>query len=293
MASDTLIKVRDLVVSYGDYRAVGGVSFSVERGELYALLGTNGAGKTSTLETLEGHRAPFSGTVTAFGLSPRDRRSVRPRTGIMLQESGFAPTLTVLETVKLFGALSGRGDDARRVVEVAGLAEKARVRVSQLSGGEKRKLDFATAIYGTPELIFLDEPTAGLDIEARDQLWAAVDVIRGQGATVILTTHYLEEAEQHADRIGLMHRGKIRMEGSFRELARSFPAKVHFEAAVEQASIPFPAEATGPYSWVIATDDAERDVYELQSWARRHEIGIHGLAVRRASLDDIFRTLSR
>lgn len=292
MTSNTLIEAKELSVRYGDFIAVDRLSLAIAQGELYALLGTNGAGKTSTLETLQGHRGPSSGRVAVFGADPRDIKKVRPRTGIMLQESGFAPTLKVAETVQLFGDLSGRIDDVRRVVDVAGLSDKANVRVSQLSGGEKRKLDFATAIFGNPELIFLDEPTVGLDIGARDQLWAAINEIRDQGCTIVLTTHYLEEAEQYANRIGLMHHGKIQMEGCFSDLASSFPAKIHFEAAAEKAAIPFPVEAEGPYAWAISTENAERDVFELQSWARQQGIGIHGLSVRRANLDDIFRTLS-
>ena len=195
--------------AYGDFTAVDDLSFQIERGELYALLGTNGAGKTSTLEIIEGHRPAAAGSVRIFGESPRDRRAVRPRMGIMLQESGFSPDLTVRESVGLIGSLSGRHDDVGRVLDVAGLAGKADTQVSQLSGGEKRRLDFATAVYGGPELLILDEPTTGLDVQSRDALWSAVERLRDDGGTVVLTTHYLEEAQQRADRIGLMHQGTV------------------------------------------------------------------------------------
>ncbi|GAB7039348.1 hypothetical protein JCM9533A_31980 [Catenuloplanes niger JCM 9533] len=186
-----VIDVQHLNLRYGDFHAVRDLSFHVERGELYALLGTNGAGKTSTLEIVEGHRAPTSGTVTVFGASPRDRAAVRPRIGIMLQESGFTPDLTVRESVRLIGGLTGREDTVDRVLAIVDLTAKAGTLVSQLSGGEKRRLDFATAVWGAPELIFLDEPTTGLDIQSRDALWAAVDRLREDGSTIVLTTHYL------------------------------------------------------------------------------------------------------
>jgi ABC-2 type transport system ATP-binding protein len=205
MNSSTVIDVDRLTIDYGDFRAVADLSLEVRRGELYALLGTNGAGKTSTLEVIEGHRAPTSGTVRILGEDPRDRRAVRPRTGIMLQESGFAADLGALETLALIGGLTGREDRPERVLDLVGLSAKADTRVAALSGGEKRRLDFATAVYGSPELIFLDEPTTGLDIQSRDDLWGTVDRLREDGATIVLTTHYLEEAQQRADRIGLMH----------------------------------------------------------------------------------------
>ena len=171
MAAAPVIEVEGLTVTYDDFVAVRDLSFEVRPGELYALLGTNGAGKTSTLEVVEGHRRSASGTVRIFGGSPLDRRAVRPRMGIMLQESGFSPDLTVRESVGLIGALSGREDDVDRLLGVAGLTRKADTQVALLSGGEKRRLDFATAVFGGPDLVILDEPTTGLDIQSRDALW--------------------------------------------------------------------------------------------------------------------------
>jgi ABC-2 type transport system ATP-binding protein len=167
-SSERAIQVEKLGVRYGDFDAVKDLSFHVERGELYALLGTNGAGKTSALEVIEGHRNASSGTVRVFGHRPTDRRRIRPRVGIMLQESGFAGDLTVAQTVRLLGRLSSRTDSVERVVSMVDLTRNADTKVSQLSGGEKRRLDFATAVYGRPELIILDEPTTGLDIQTRD-----------------------------------------------------------------------------------------------------------------------------
>lgn len=290
MTESPIIEVTDLTVDYGSYQAVRGVSFDVRPGELYALLGTNGAGKTSTLETVEGHRAPSSGQVRVFGHDPQDRKSVRPRTGIMLQESGFAPDLTVRETVGLIGKLSDRDDDVDRVLSVVDLDGKRSTKVSQLSGGEKRRLDFATAIFGSPDLVFLDEPTTGLDIQARDALWRAVDRLRDDGATVVLTTHYLEEAQQRANRIGLMHQGVVQLEGTVAELTAALPSTIRFD----QPSLvpPLPARKESPGTLLVETTDLQRDLHALLTWAEDNAIRLDGLSAGPTRLDDVFRTLA-
>ena len=288
---DTVIETRNLQYSYGSFEAVRGVDLTVRRGEVYALLGTNGAGKTTTLETLEGHRRPTKGTVSVFGGDPDDRAKIRPRMGIMLQESGFAPDLSVLETVRLTGAISGRTDDAMRVIELAQLGSKAATRVTQLSGGEKRRLDFASAIYGTPELLFLDEPTTGLDPTARDGLWDVVGALRDQGTTVLLTTHYLEEAERHADRIGLMHAGRVSREGTLAELVEGEAAHISFVAPV---GVALPLAATSTENGVVTIDsgDVQRDLWQLLSWAESGGHALERLQVSQSSLDDLFRSIS-
>ncbi|UFU03239.1 ABC transporter ATP-binding protein [Ruania suaedae] len=291
MTSTPAIDVHDLNVRYGDFHAVKNLTFQVERGELYALLGTNGAGKTSTLEVMEGHRTASSGTITVLGENPGDRHALRPRTGIMLQESGFAPDLTVTETVALLGRLSGREDRVERVLEVVDLRHKASTRVSQLSGGEKRRLDFATALYGSPELIFLDEPTTGLDIASRDALWSVVDDLRRTGSTVILTTHYLEEAQQRADRIGLMHQGTFRHEGTVAELTRSLPAVIAFSLPTEAPSPPAQAARIGEASFQIESHELQRDLTALMDWARTHDVALEGLSAAPTRLDDVFRAI--
>ncbi|GAA3664267.1 ABC transporter ATP-binding protein [Microbacterium marinilacus] len=293
MAEEPIIEVTDLTVDYGDYQAVRGVSFAVNRGELYALLGTNGAGKTSTLETVEGHRSATGGRARVFGHNPLDRKTVRPRTGIMLQESGFAPDLTVRETVTLIGKLSGRRDDVDRVLAVANLTDKRSTKVAQLSGGEKRRLDFATAIFGSPDLVFLDEPTTGLDIQARDALWAAVDELRNGGTTIVLTTHYLEEAQQRADRIALMHQGLIRLEGTVTELTAALPATIR----LTRPDRPLPASVHGRVDehgvLLIETQSLQRDLLTLLRWAEEQDVELTDLSAGPTSLDDVFRTLSR
>ena len=286
-----VIEVDKLNLRYGDFQAVKDLSFHVERGELYALLGTNGAGKTSALEIIEGHRKASSGTVRVFGKSPTDRRAVRPATGIMLQESGFAPDLTVAESVRLIGRLTGRSDAVDRVLGLIDLTRKAKTRVSQLSGGEKRRLDFATAVYGRPELIFLDEPTTGLDIQSRDALWDAVERLREDGSTIVLTTHYLEEAQQRADRIGLMHRGTLRREGTVSELTRTLPASIQFSLPPNAPALPMRSARVPDRSYLIETFDLQTDLKRLLDWADAHAVELIGLSAAPTRLDDVFRAL--
>ncbi|WP_106403319.1 ABC transporter ATP-binding protein [Actinocorallia populi] len=292
MSTTPVLDVDRLNVAYDGFHAVQNLSFQVRRGELYALLGTNGAGKTSALEVIEGHRKAASGTVRIFGRSPRDRRAVRPRMGIMLQESGFVPDMTVQETVRLIGRLSGRADTAERVLGVVGLTRKAGTRVSQLSGGEKRRLDFATAAYGTPELMILDEPTTGLDVRSRDDLWATVDRLREDGVTIVLTTHYLEEAQERADRIGLMHRGSLHREGTVAELTRALPAEIRFRLPALSPAPPPPAARDGDGRFLIETFDLPQDLYSLLRWARTAGVEPLDLEAGPTRLDDVFRSLT-
>ncbi len=291
MSSTPVIDVERLNLAYGDFQAVKDLSFQVERGELYALLGTNGAGKTSTLETVEGHRTATSGTVRVFGQSPRDRHAVRPRMGIMLQDSGFSPDLTVKESVRLIGKLTRRTDTVERVLSVVNLTRKAGTKVSQLSGGEKRRLDFATAVYGTPELIFLDEPTTGLDIQSRDDLWDTVGKLREAGSTVVLTTHYLEEAQQHADRIGLMHKGAFYREGTVSELTQTLPAAIRFSLPATAPAPPLQATRASDGKFLIETFGLQKDLHTLLRWAQDHAVELRELQAGPTRLDDVFRAI--
>ncbi|WHT16193.1 ABC transporter ATP-binding protein [Crossiella sp. CA-258035] len=291
MTSAAVIDVDRLNVRYGDFHAVKDLSFQVRQGEFYALLGTNGAGKTSTLETIEGHRAPTSGTVRVLGQSPADRAAVRPRMGIMLQESGFSPDLTVRESVRLIGELTRRTDRVERVLGIVDLTRKANTKVSQLSGGEKRRLDFATAVYGTPELVFLDEPTTGLDIQSRDALWEAVDKLREEGSTIVLTTHYLEEAQQRADRIGLMHRGTFHREGTVAELTRTLPAVIRFALPPTAPPPPLPGNRGSDGTFLAETHQLQRDLFTLLRWPEDHALELHQLHAGPTGLDDVFRAI--
>ncbi|MFF0153706.1 ABC transporter ATP-binding protein [Micromonospora sp. NPDC005203] len=292
MSTTPVIEVEQLNLTYGDFHAVKDLSFEVRPGELYALLGTNGAGKTSTLEVVEGHRRPTSGTVRVFGHRPGDRRAVRPRMGVMLQESGFSPDLTVRESVGLVGGLTRRTDNVDRVLDLVDLTGRARRKVSQLSGGEKRRLDFATAVYGSPELIFLDEPTTGLDIQSRDAVWATVDRLREDGTTIVLTTHYLEEAQQRADRIGLMHEGALHREGTVSELTRTLPAVIRFSLAAPTPTLPVRAAVDLDGKVMVETFELQKDLHLLLGWAQDHAVELRDLAAGPTRLDDVFRAIN-
>jgi ABC-2 type transport system ATP-binding protein len=291
MTTTPIIEVERLNVRYGDFHAVKDLTFQVRRGELYALLGTNGAGKTSTLETIEGHRKPTSGNVRVFGHSPGDRKTVRPRMGIMLQESGFSPDLTVRESVRLVGKLTQRTDDVDRVLDLVHLTRKAGTTVSQLSGGEKRRLDFATAVYGTPDLLFLDEPTTGLDIQSRDALWDSVDRLRENGSTIVLTTHYLEEAQQRADRIGLMHQGVFHREGTVAELTRALPSVIRFTPP--PGALPLTGAPQADGTVIVETFNLHKDLYLLLGWAQDQGFEVTDLQAGPTRLDDVFRAIDR
>jgi ABC-2 type transport system ATP-binding protein len=216
---------------------------------------------------------------------------VRPRMGIMLQESGFSPDLTVSESVRLIGRLTGRSDTVDRVLGIVDLTRKAGTRVSQLSGGEKRRLDFATAVFGRPELIVLDEPTTGLDIQSRDALWAAVEQLREDGSTVVLVTQYLEEAQQHADRIGLMHRGAFRHQGTVSELTRTLPASIRFSLPLNAPAPPMQSAPVTDQSYLIETFDLQTDLKRLLDWADVRAVELRGLSAAPTRLDDVFRAI--
>jgi ABC-2 type transport system ATP-binding protein len=224
---ETIVEVDGLRRSYGRLEVVRGVSLEVRRGELFALLGTNGAGKTTTIEVLEGLRRPSAGQVRVFGVDPvRDRAVVRRRTGMMLQSGGFTGTLTVGETVELWRALTPHPRPAAEVLELVELERRREVAVEQLSGGERRRLELALAVLGRPELVFLDEPTSGMDPASRRRTWEVVRELQSDGATVLLTTHYLEEAEALADRVAIMHEGAIVVCGPPDEVVQRAPARI-------------------------------------------------------------------
>jgi ABC-2 type transport system ATP-binding protein len=202
-----VIEVTDLRRVYGGgFEAVRGITFSVGRGEVFALLGTNGAGKTSTVELLEGLAPATGGRVRVLGHDPyAERAAVRPHMGVMLQEGGFPSELTVAETTRMWADCTSGARPVDEALDLVGLTRRSGVRVKQLSGGEKRRLDLALALLGHPEVLFLDEPTTGLDAEGRQDTWRVVRELRDAGTTVLLTTHYLEEAEGLADRLAILH----------------------------------------------------------------------------------------
>ncbi|MEV1047130.1 ABC transporter ATP-binding protein [Streptomyces sp. NPDC049916] len=292
-AAETVIAVDGVHRSYKDgFEAVSGVSFSVARGELFALLGTNGAGKTSTVELLEGLALPTSGTIRILGHDPfRERSAVRPRTGVMLQEGGFPSDLTVLETAQMWSACTTGARPAAEALEMVGLSSRAGVRVKQLSGGEKRRLDLALALTSRPEVLFLDEPTTGLDAEGRRDTWDLIRALRESGTTVLLTTHYLEEAESLADRLAIMHQGQIVTSGTTAEVTAAHPARIRFTLpdGVPAGHLPLTLRAGAEGQRVeIRTSRLQETLHELLGWAQQSGVELLGLDARSASLEEAF-----
>ncbi|WP_329231016.1 ABC transporter ATP-binding protein [Streptomyces sp. NBC_01460] len=281
----------------GGFEAVRGVSFSVGRGELFALLGTNGAGKTSTVELLEGLARPDSGTVRVLGHDPwRERAAVRPRTGVMLQEGGFPSDLTVTETLRMWAGCTSGARPPGEALDLVGLTARAGVRVKQLSGGERRRLDLALALLGRPEVLFLDEPTTGLDAEGRRETWRLVRELRDGGTTVLLTTHYLEEAEALADRLAIMHQGRIVTSGTIADVTAARPARIRFglpEGVSAHQLPPALRGATDGRHVDIRTRPLQESLHELLRWARESGVELRGLDARSASLEEAFLEIAK
>ncbi len=294
-----VIEVTDLRRTYGDsFEAVGGVTFSVRRGELFALLGTNGAGKTSTVEVLEGLTPPTAGSVRVLGHDPyRERSAVRPRTGVMLQEGGFPSDLTVVETASMWAGTLTAPRPIAEALEMVTLGEREDVLVKQLSGGERRRLDLALALLGRPEVLFLDEPTTGLDPESRRNTWNLVRRLLDEGTTVLLTTHYMDEAEELADRLAIMHQGRIVHSGTVAEVLATQPSTISFErhdgpAGPTLPDLPGALVVNDTRSVVIHTDTLQDTLTTVLLWARQHEVELHLLSARTASLEQAFMAVA-
>jgi ABC-2 type transport system ATP-binding protein len=274
------IDVRDLRKDYGDLQAVRGVSFQVGKGEVFGLLGPNGAGKTTTVEILEGYRARSSGAVSVLGHDPASReRDLRERVGIVLQSSGFYPRATVREAVEHFAAPYPRPRDPLETIALVGLDGKEDTRAGQLSGGQQRRLDLALALVGDPELIFLDEPTTGFDPAARRTAWEVIRALRGLGKTVLLTTHYLEEAQSLADRVAIIKDGLIVAEGPPSELsARPSAYRVSYQQNGHRVE--------------LETQDPTSLLHQLTGDALARGERLEGLSVTRPSLEDVYLELT-
>ncbi|MFD0315960.1 ABC transporter ATP-binding protein [Streptomyces flavalbus] len=298
-----VIEVTDLRRVYGGgFEAVRGVTFHVKHGEVFALLGTNGAGKTSTVELLEGLAAPAGGRVRVLGHDPyEERAAVRPRTGVMLQEGGFPSELTVAETVRMWAGCTSGARPGAEVLALVGLAGKTDVRVKQLSGGERRRLDLALALLGEPEVLFLDEPTTGLDAEGRRDTWELVRGLRDAGTTVLLTTHYLEEAESLADRLAILHEGRIAAAGTPAEVTADRPSRISFELPEGYfvGDLP-PLDELGVCGHEtqgrvvrLRTFALQRAATGLLRWAQDARVELRGLDMRSASLEEAFLGIAR
>ncbi|MFK0260538.1 ABC transporter ATP-binding protein [Streptomyces angustmyceticus] len=284
------------------YEAVSGIDFSVDRGELFALLGTNGAGKTSTLELLEGLAAPTAGRVRVLGHDPfRERGKVRPHIGVMLQEGGFPAELTPEETLRMWAGCTTGARPVEEALGSVGLDRRRDVRVKQLSGGERRRLDLALALLGRPEVLFLDEPTTGLDTEARHVTWELIRELRDAGTTIVLTTHYLEEAEELADRLAILHEGRIATAGHVADVVAAHPSHLSFELpeGFRLGDLP-PLAELGVISHEtigrtvrLRTDELQRAATGVLLWAQDKGITLRGLDVRSASLEEAFLHIAK
>ena len=276
------------------FEAVRGVDLRVGRGELFALLGTNGAGKTSTVELVEGLATPSGGSIRVFGHDPvTERRLVRHRTGVVLQSSGFPPSLTVAEMARTWHDTLTRPQPWADLVDAVALTGRADVEIAKLSGGERRRLDIALALMGDPELLILDEPTTGLDPESRRAIWDLIKARVAAGASVLLTTHYLEEAEQLADRIAIMHDGLVATEGTLAEIVAGAPARISFvrpsTLALTDLDVPG-ASVTASDTVTITTHTLQDTLGRVLAWAGGTQLA--SLDARSASLEQVFLSIA-
>jgi ABC-2 type transport system ATP-binding protein len=275
------IEVSGLRKSYGPREVLHGVSFGVETGEVFALLGPNGAGKTTTVEILEGYRARDEGEVRVLGEDPqRAGREFRARIGIVLQSSAVYHLLSVGEIVQLFAGYYPAPRRPDEVIELVGLGEQADARVRTLSGGQLRRLDLALALVGDPELVFLDEPTTGFDPAARRQAWETIRDLRSLGKSILLTTHYMEEAHRLADRVAILRAGEIVAIGAPRELLSGHAGvEIRFRRNGQEV--------------VIDTEEPTRVLHELTARALAEGVELEGLEVHRRTLEDVYLELTR
>lgn len=289
------ISARGVTRRYGDRRALDGVDLEVAHGEIVAILGPNGAGKTTLVEILEGYRARDAGDVRVLGQDPAEpTRAWRGRIGIVLQSFRVQPRLTAHEAVELFAGYYPAPRDPASTLAQVGLSDSADVRVGRMSGGQQRRLDLALALIGDPELVFLDEPTTGFDPSARRGSWELVEGLRETGTTVVLTTHYMDEAQALADRVVVLARGRVVAEGPPDELGgrRGAESVVTFHMPdCDGAPLPPGARRRGG-AVEFRTARPTADLHELSGWALRHGVELAGLEVRRPSLEDVYLELT-
>jgi len=295
-AGNAAIEVRGLTKSYGAVQAVRGIDLAVERGQIFALLGPNGAGKTTTVEILEGYRSCDGGTVNVLGYDPaRQRQPLMSRVGIVLQSSGMDRYLTVSETIAMYAGFYPRPRPADEVIELVGLEGKRDTRVLKLSGGQQRRLDVAIALAGNPDLLFLDEPTTGFDPSARHEAWEVIKNLATLGKTVLLTTHYMDEAQYLADQVAVISNGTIVAEGPPATIGNRERARARIRYRLPDAATP-PAELTappGPDGLIeLAPADLAAALHRLTGWALDQHVELAGLEVIRPTLEDVYLELT-
>jgi ABC-2 type transport system ATP-binding protein len=299
-AHQPVISVTGLRMRYGKHEALAGLSFDVHRGELFALLGPNGAGKTSTVEILEGYRRRTGGTVSVLGTDPwRAGPSWRARIGVMLQETGPEPDLTVAECLHMYGSYYRDPWPAADLLELTGLGAHAGKKAAQLSGGQRRKLDLALALTGRPQVLFLDEPTTGFDPAARHDAWEIIAALKDTGTTMVLTTHYMEEAERLADRVAVVTAGTLVSQGSPDNLVshRGSPTITFtLPAGLTAADLPEQvrhAASGGPGGKLsLSAASPLATLGALAAWAERAGVDLPDIEVRRATLEDVYLQLT-
>ena len=301
---DPVISIQGLRKSYGEFEAVKGVDLEVRREEILAVLGPNGAGKTTTVEILEGYIGRDDGEVEVLGIDPaHPTREWREKVGIVLQGTTLEPTLTVSESLQLYAGYFSNPRPVEEVISLVGLEESAGKRAGRLSGGQQRRLDVGIALIGDPELLFLDEPTTGFDPSARRHAWEMISGLRDLGKTVLLTTHYLDEAQALADRVAVMSGGLIVAEDTPENLGgrENLPTRITFVLpdGINPADIPTAGVASiedelggNDRTAVFETEDAVRDLQILTAWALKHDFPLTGLEVKRPSLEDVYLQLT-
>jgi ABC-2 type transport system ATP-binding protein len=293
------VLVRGVRKAYGQRLALDGVDLTIGRGEVVALLGPNGAGKTTLIEILEGHRRPDAGMVSVLGFAPDTRsRRFREQIGIVSQEGGHVPTMTVAEAVRTYSAAYPRRKDSGQALELVGLADAANARIGALSGGQRRRLDLALAVAGNPELLFLDEPTTGFDPSARRRAWALVGRLRALGTTILLTTHYMDEAQRLADRVAVIVAGRIVAEGPPDAIGGAGPStavltfRLPAEEGVDELPLPVAAFDQRERLVTVETGAPTRDSALLTGWAAGRGMELLELTVTRPSLEAVYLHLT-
>jgi ABC-2 type transport system ATP-binding protein len=295
MKSSAAVQVRGLRKSYGAVEAVRGIDLRVEVGEVFALLGPNGAGKTTTVEILEGHRSRDAGEVSVLGHDPgRNERALRERVGIVLQQTGVDEYLTVREVVEMVAGYYPRPRGADEVIDLVGLGEQRDRRIRHLSGGQKRRVDLAVALAGDPELLFLDEPTTGFDPSARRQAWETVKGLTALGKTILLTTHFMDEAQALADRLAIIAEGRIIATGTASELIGASSTATTITFGLDDGMAPPDELGVRPAGsgWALEADDPTPALHRLTGWALEAGVPLRNLEVSRRSLEDVYLQLT-